>query len=227
MSALERFVVRAELRSPWLGNATTLDALLAYRIFERTGDVDAAHRDIPLACSQGLWHASSAMFEGGQPINVSLIASLRAHHDLSPGDVAVSPRTGRHPTMGLTRTREYGNVQNRIDGYASIAVWWFASGDIDACRKLLDGIGFLGKKNTAGFGEVALLEIEPAATTDGLLSPDLQPLRPIPARLYNGDAGAIQAEAAWRPPYWRIGSRERCFVPDTCVRTREQLDSLL
>ena len=61
---MENMVVRAELAAPvivqgWL----TLDALLASLIFERGADAERAHADIPLACTNGLWSASAALFE--------------------------------------------------------------------------------------------------------------------------------------------------------------------
>jgi hypothetical protein len=82
-------VVRAELAAPvivqgWL----TLDALLASQLFERTGDVVQAHANIPLTCSHGLWSGSAALFEEAKPVQVQLVAGLRAQHDIDPNLIA-------------------------------------------------------------------------------------------------------------------------------------------
>lgn len=225
--AAQRFVVRAELRSPMLGNPVTLDALLAALIFERTGSVSAAHENIPLSCHEGLWHASSAFFEDGTPLKVTFTASLRAGHDLEPSLIATSPRTGQLPRLSEKRTREFGNVQNDVRGVAATAVWWFAEGDTEAVRELLEGLRFVGKKNAHGYGEIAILQIEQQEGTDGILGPQSMPLRPVPADLFRGNGAAVQAEAAWRPPYWRVESRTRCFVPATHLLSRTQLDSII
>jgi hypothetical protein len=57
---MERLTITAQLKVPIiLGSGyLTFDALLAALIFERTGDVETAHKSVPLSCTDGLFHAS-------------------------------------------------------------------------------------------------------------------------------------------------------------------------
>lgn len=224
---MRRLVVRAGLRAPFLGNPVTLDGLLAALLFQHTGSVEQAHTTIPLRATDGLWHGSSAFFEDGQPYSVTLTAALHAYHDIDPDLVARSPRTGRLPALSEKRRREYGNVQSPRNGVAARAVWWYGEGDIRRIEELFSGVRFVGKKNTMGYGEIAELDIEPIDGVDGLLDPRRWPLRPIPAHLYVGDPQAIQAEAAWRPAYWKVEHRDRCFVPETHLLPRATLEGWL
>ena len=57
---MERFQLTAQLQTPVIigGGYLTLDALLGCILFEKLQDVDEAHKQIPLACSDGLFHGS-------------------------------------------------------------------------------------------------------------------------------------------------------------------------
>jgi hypothetical protein len=127
----------------------------------------------------------------------TLTASLHARHDLDP-DLLRRGRGGVLPRIGEKRRREYGNVQNPAEGFAATAIWWFAEGDPEAVNGLLRAIHRVGKKHTAGYGEVGQREVEPVDSVDGVLDRERYPLRPIPAEIYNGKADAVVTDAAWR-----------------------------
>jgi len=224
---VERFVARVELRTPvLLGGFLTLDALLAAVLFEQTGDIDRAHGEIPLANTGGMWHASAALLEDPVQYRATLTASLHAGHDLDP-DLLKRGRGGVLPRIGEKRRREYGNVQNPVEGVAAPALWWFGEGDPDAVEALLRGVRHVGKKHTAGYGEVSYLDLEPVEATNGVLDAEGFPLRPVPAEIYTGNPDAVVADAAWRPAYWRLENRAKCYVPERTRFTRAELEALL
>jgi hypothetical protein len=53
------------------------------------------------------------------------------------------------------------------------------------------------------------------------------PLRPIPAEIYNGKTEGVIADAAWRPAYWKLENRARCYVPERTHYSRPELEALL
>jgi tRNA A37 N6-isopentenylltransferase MiaA len=60
---MERLAITARLKVPIIlgGGYLTLDALLASLNFEQSGDIEIAHNTIPLASTDGLFHASAAL----------------------------------------------------------------------------------------------------------------------------------------------------------------------
>lgn len=89
---------------------------------------------------------------------------------------------------------------------------WHAEGDADQVLELLQDIEFIGKKRTAGFGQVRGWELM-ESDLDGITDANRQPLRPVPLTMWHGDQDAIRADAAWRPAYWMPQHRAICAVP--------------
>lgn len=89
----------------------TLDGLLAAIRFEETGAIEVAHADLPLANTDGLWHASGAIFEPMDKARVVFIAGFRPGHSIDPDlikkntFVAYRPATA-HPHEGKGRRAE-------------------------------------------------------------------------------------------------------------------------
>jgi len=210
---MERFTLKVNMVTPAIISTLTLDGLLGAILFETLQDVDKAHAAIPLRCRDGLYHASVALPVG--PIELGkhgFIAGLRATHDLDP-DLIKQGRNGQpHRHIGLTRRSDFGNVMNGYQTMVAESLQWHAEGDADQVLELLQEVEFIGKKRTAGFGQVRGWHLIPSEL-DGISDASGQPLRPVPLNLWRGDANALRADAAWRPAYWLPQHRAICAVP--------------
>ena len=207
-------MVTARLAAPivFAGGYLTLDALLAAVLFERSGDVDAAHEAVPLARSGGLFHASAAILEPWDSRPVSFVANLRADHSLDP-DLLKRERGKVHRKIGRSRRQDFGAVMNRYAAVAAPEAVWYAEGDAEAAKRLLEGVGFIGKRRASGFGEVSRWLFE-ESDSDGIAGPFGEPLRPVPEEMFSGDTSALKVEAAWRPAYWSPENRAICYAPE-------------
>ena len=210
---MEKFTIRALLVTPAIISTLTLDGLLSAILFEELQDVDKAHASIPLRCREELFHASVAQLVN--PIEAGkhgFIAGLRASHDLDLDLIKQGKDGGPHRAMGLARRSDFGNVMTGYKTITAKSIEWHAEGDPEEVLQLLKEVEFIGKKRTAGFGQVRgweLIESELDGITDGAG----QPLRPVPMTMWNGDKNAIRADAAWKPAYWVPQHRAICAVP--------------
>ena len=117
-------MVTARLAAPIVfgGGYLTLDARLAALIFERTGDVGAARGSVPLARTDGLFHASAAVCEAVETRPVSFVANLRADHALDP-DLLLKNRDGKvRRKIGRTRRQDFGAVMNACTAVCALYV---------------------------------------------------------------------------------------------------------
>ena len=127
---MECFIVRARLRTPFAltGGYLTLDSLLAARVFDMTGDLKAAHEGLPLRATNGLYHASAALAEASAPGKLSVVAGLRAAHDLT-ADMLMKNKLGKvHAQIGLKRRRQFGNVTSQFRIVPTDSVAWYGEG---------------------------------------------------------------------------------------------------
>lgn len=210
---MERFTISADLVTPAIINTLTLDGLLGAILFEDLGDVGKAHAAIPLRCRDDLFHASMAIAVGTvQTAGHTLIAGLRATHDLDLSLIRQSPSGQPHRKMGLARRSEFGNVMNSYQTVYATTICWHAEGDPDEVLALLEPVKFIGKKRTTGFGQVTRWQLA-ESSLDGVQDASGQPLRPVPLPMWQGDTNAIRADAAWRPAYWLPEHRALCAVP--------------
>jgi hypothetical protein len=168
---MERLTITAQLKVPIiLGSGyLTLDALIAALIFERTGDVEAAHKSVPLACTDGLFHASAALLEPFRSSGVAFVANLRATHALDP-DLLLKNKNGKiHKQIGLTRRRDFGAVMNNYPSFDALRSLGTPRRR-EAVERLLSGVTFIGKRRGSGFGEVSGWSVE-AGDFDGVVGP--------------------------------------------------------
>jgi hypothetical protein len=210
---MERFTITVGLVTPAIISTLTLDGLLGAILFDDLQDVAQAHAAIPLRCSSGLYHASVALAVG--PVETGkhgFIAGLRATHDLDPSLIKQGKNGQPHRHIGLTRRSDFGNVMNGYQTITALALQWHAEGDPEQVLELLQEVEFIGKKRTAGFGQVRSWQLQESAL-DGITDATGQPLRPVPLPLWHGDANALRADAAWRPAYWLPQHRAICAVP--------------
>lgn len=211
----EKLRITAELKTPIIMRGfLTFDALMGALLFEKYEDVEKAHAEIPIRCEEGLFHASAAQVGDFERGSVSFIASLRADHDINPDHLLKNRAgTGMHRRMKRTKREAYGNVKNDYRTIASQTVFWDVEGDYAKIGELLENAMFIGKKRTAGYGEIANWQFDDGLN-DGLLSSDKTPLRPIPVHLYQGDKTLPIVDAAWKPAYWNPENRAACYAPE-------------
>jgi CRISPR type IV-associated protein Csf3 len=221
---MDKLAITARLKTPLIigGGHMTFDALLAALLFERTGDVEKAHNEIPLRCTNDVWHGSAAIVEPFSSSKVSFVANLRPTHSLDPDllrQVDVKDDGGQvigkrlHRKISLTRRRDFGAVMNGYRAFDAADVTWFAEGDGEVIERLVSDVHFIGKRRGSGFGEVAGWSVA-AGDLDGVIGPFGDPLRPVPVDLFKGDQSAIKLDAAWRPAYWHPKNRAICFAPE-------------
>ena len=190
----------------------TFDSLLAAVLFDRMGDVDAAHASIPIKSTDGLFHASSMVIDPQMHGSVSIAASMRAEHDL-PADLFPTNRKGRIYTMvSSKRRRQFGNVLSTYGTVLASKVCWIVDGDREKIKPLLSDLCFIGKKRSSGFGEVCGWDVE-STDKSPLLDEDGGPRRPIPEYLFTGDETLPREELTWRPAYWNLSHRAVCYAP--------------
>ena len=158
---MKPFVLRAHLRSPIIRRGfVTLDALLM-AILSR-GDVS----DL-LRCEQDLYFASSGFaVDAVASQRASFVASMRPEHSPHWLDVLNPSTKDGDLRIGLSRQREAGNIINGYQATVARAIEWYATGHADAVLEVLQPVRFIGKKRSAGYGEVARWEVEGASWTD-------------------------------------------------------------
>lgn len=208
---MHRFTLRAYLRSPVIRQGyLTLDALLMAELGR--GDVSDLIR-----CDDGLYCASAAFMAdeiAQQP--AAFVASMRPERTPEWLDVILPNSTNAlgHKDVGIgeRRAREAGNVISTYTAKVAGAVEWYATGDKDAVLAALQGVCFIGKRRAAGYGEVVRWEADPGEL-DGLVGYLSEPLRPIPVVRWPHGGDHIAIDTAWRPAYWEIRNRAKCFAP--------------
>ena len=206
-----RLQVTAHLASPFVTSGAgfmTLDGLLAALIFDATGSIERAHSEIPIACTDGLYHASGAVYEAIETGKVCFVAQLRPAHGIDPDLILKNKHGQLHRKFDTSLT----NVMNHYPQIAAPALTWYCEGDAERIEALLRPVEFIGKRRASGYGQVACWEIEPG-DLDGITGYADEPLRPVPVDRYTGDRSAVIEDAAWRPAYWDARNRTACYVP--------------
>ncbi len=211
---MEKLKISLKLETPVITNGgyMTLDALLAALIYEKAGDLESAHSEIPLFNSDGLWYGSAAIVEKIDTGKKGFVANLQAGHDLNLDLVAKNKLGNSHRAIGLTRRRDYGAVFNSYKMFSASEITWYATGDREQIHLLLSEVEFIGKRRASGFGQVSNLKIE-ESDIDGVTGLFGEPLRPVPVEMFTGDKSAMRVDAAWRPAYWNPINRAICYVP--------------
>ena len=205
----KRIRVTATLKSPFIKvGHMTLDGILAAQLFDELGDVNKAHASVPVAQTNGLFHASAAIFEPIDKARQAFIAGLRETHSINPDHVKKNKHGQLHKKFDSSLT----NVMNSYPVYAAPEITWYAEGDAIEMERLLSPVQFIGKRRASGFGEVSAWLIEDAEL-DGLIGYAGEPLRPIPIDMFTGDKSLPIVDAAWHPAYWNVLNRAACYAP--------------
>ena len=205
----QKIKVTAQMRSPFIRvGYMTLDGLLAAIRFDQTGDIEVAHTDLPLASTDALWHASAAIFEPMDKSRAAFIAGFRPGHSIDPDLIKKNKRGELHKKFDTSLT----NVMNTYPLITAPCITWYAEGDADRIRQMLEPVHFIGKRRASGFGEVRQWVVE-ADDLDGVVGPFGEPMRPVPVDMFSGDKSGPVVDAAWRPAYWDVENRTACYAP--------------
>jgi hypothetical protein len=202
------FIIRAHLCTPVIFNGyMTLDALLMAEL--QRGDVS----DL-IKCVDDLYFASAAVLDDTSgSIKASFVASMRPQFTPEWLDVIQPNTKAGDVSIGDSRAREAGNVINAYDAKVAASVVWYATGNKDAVLEVLREVKFIGKRRASGYGEVSRWEVEDGEL-DGLVGYLSDPLRPIPADRWTEGGDQIAIDTAWKPPYWEIENRAKCYAPE-------------
>lgn len=206
----QRIKVTATMKSPFIKvGHMTLDGILAAQLFDELQDVDSAHTAVPIVQTNGLFHASAAVFEPIDRSRQAFIAGLRETHSIDPDLI----RKNRHGQLHKKFDTSLTNVMNSYPIYTASQITWYAEGDAAEVMRLLRPIQFIGKRRASGFGEVSEWQVD-EGELDGLVGYADEPLRPVPVDLFAGDKTFPIVDAAWRPAYWNVLNRAACYAPN-------------
>lgn len=213
---MKLLTITATLKTPVITlGYFTFDGILAGILFDKRDDCDvaAAHAEVPIVCTDGLFHASAARFIEASVSKASFSAGLRASHDLDP-DLILKNKDGTklHRALGLTRMRNFGMVKNDYPIITASKIEWDVEGDPKGIADALENVFWIGKRRAAGYGEIASWDMR-YGKSDGLVGTEGEVMRPIPATLFTGDLTQPLTDAAWKPAYWVPEHRAACFVP--------------
>jgi len=205
---LNSFIIQARLKTPLIRNGyMTLDALLMAEL----QCPDVSHL---IKCIDGLYFASAVVLANVTgSIKASFVASMRPDRIPEWLNVVAPNTKSGDLSIGDSRYREAGNVINAYDATVASAAVWYATGEKDAVLEVLQEVRFIGKRRAAGYGEVTGWKVE-NGDLDGLVGYLAEPLRPIPADRWMEGGDQIAIDTAWKPPYWAIENRAKCFAPE-------------
>lgn len=213
------FVLKFALKTPIaLTYLTTLDGLLSSRIFEESQDIDVAHERIPLERHGRVWAGSSMFLEAPALVAPASVGSSFRRAMMNPPPMKPGPR-GRYRAV-MVGSGPFRNRVTEITTYSTPAVYFLGQGDSLEVRRLCSGMTAMGKKRSAGFGEVdpeafSFVSAKPTRAHPALMLADGSPARPIPLDEWSGlggDPSVPIAHVRCLPPYFR-GEAIRCVVP--------------
>lgn len=166
--------------------------------------------DTGLAYTDGIVHASVSQFDTDRTVETTLYSSydeVRAH------TVEGSRPRSKIPIGGGTFKSQMIQVVYRPARRCT----FYLRGDRERIRTLLDRhLTDLGKKTSAGFGQVTDWDVRELDADYSLVHPtERVAMRPLPVdRLDNWDD---QQTLTWRTPYWYMEWAEPCAPPGVGV----------
>ncbi len=218
------FRLEVHLAAPAILNGpTTLDSLLAGALFRMDGDLEKAHREIPLANTAGVWHGSAAFTEGFFALRgVTITGGWRMHqygHDFIADGVKFG-RGGKVKKLSAG-SGPMRNVMNDYFVTGCRRLIWFGCGDPSAVMDLMGMLPGVGKRAGSGYGEIAHMSVSELPVDRSLVTVGGYPARPIPRAVWQTLAGAKPnvsfAAGRFTPPYW-TGEEVECAQPEPLER---------
>lgn len=213
---MKSFAFRMAIDTPIaLETLLHLDGLLCALTAQAGGRWD----DIPLQTTEGIWHASAALLEGGpfgpahgEIVRLKHIQTESVHKDIG---TALPQRERRIGAMSEERDRL---VPHTILGGIK-AVWFVGRGHADRVADILAATRNLGNMGRTGYGRVT--EMEEIEIFDhalsGLMHAPGFPARTMPFAVWqllgdtNRTKGIVSMQRV-RPPYWH-GPQTECISP--------------
>lgn len=214
------FRIRARMKSPILLREEwpSLDGILAAAIFSKTGSVEKAHSEIPLARTEDVWHGSTMkmIFEGRLPKTkkATIFGGLMVS-DIDPPVCTLSKGEQKKIEVGrgkyLKKSLSYSSWNPSFIEFVGV-------GDPEQTLALLSSYVFsIGSGRQRGEGSVGKWMFPEEMEDDrSMVFPSGSPARPIPVDLWktlgNVKSRARIEYASIAPPYWN-GDRVLCASP--------------
>lgn len=225
--------VVAELKSPIILNGDlTLDALLAYAVFQRTGAMGkAAHDQVPITRASlagfEIPMASGIQFDGRIRRNKTTIGRRLRRDERSMEAFAPSPtarKCGWHVIDG--DGGHYTSLFRSFRSYATEYVVWFAQGDPDWILDHMADLHTIGARRNQGFGQLGAITIEPLTSNESaspmeaiLVNPvSRRPTRTMPMDAWRALGGQESGQridrVAFEHPVWAEENLALCALAD-------------
>lgn len=209
------FRLEIQLKTPAiLHPLLTLDALLAAALYRETGDLERAHRDLPLERREGVWAASCVQLVDGMYVELPFVARM-SKADLDPSLWSDRNRAGR-ASVQVNGGTYMGKLSRHRAWIGRIA--FEATGLGQEALRLASSLAGVGAKTTQGCGQIDSIELIEGGS-GGIRTDAGKPARPVPVELWSGWfasslADLVIDEASWNPPYFTT-PKARCVLPSS------------
>ncbi len=206
----DHFLIRLALTTPViLSHQTTLDGILAGLILQETGDMNKAVSALPLAKQAGLWCGSCIFLQSPVMTN----------------EIMMAPRQKQMADGSLKP--DFRNRQTYVRAFSTPYAYFMGEGDLAEVKRLLTGMTGIGKKRSAGYGQINIsssdfIDLANPRQQGALMLSDHTPSRPIPLPVWsemNSQAPVMRAFVRYAPPY-NVTDPVECVLP-----TRQQVDA--
>jgi hypothetical protein len=217
--------------APILGKRLLGDSLIAGVLTQMCdGDWEKALAMLPIATCDGVPQMSEALL--GYPFRSAMNQTVMISSPMR--DIAHDPNISvvlnkMPPKSALTAAR--GDYKSEMNAYSWLDIdklFFLGRGDIDALRRILRQLRFVGSQRNRGHGQVDRIDIWPIESDNprfgiiGDINDRAHVLRPIPVRLRetfdpDGTIAYMLASETWHCPYLPTLSTsvvETCMVPD-------------
>lgn len=226
---LQNFISEVFLETPVIFGKNGLmgDGWLGGIGFRQHRDHERAIRDIPIKLLDGVPQMSKALCYVAttrQNDSVTIIQSIMRSidHDPEIGRMLskIPPKSMRTPSQG-----PLSNLQNTYRLHYLSSLYFMGCGEIDAVRRLMEAVSFMGSQHSKGFGQIIRVEIWPVVTDNpwhgivGARKGRNVILRPVPLRLrhlFPEQLDFVTSTETWCSPYYRGHQSavvEPCMVP--------------
>ena len=218
MVAARELVVTARLGGPVHApeGLPILDGLLAWAVATRDGlpppltAAEATRVEIPIAVEPGgRFHLCS---QGFAEVEAEELRYTNKRPPIAEYQALADPKMKR-VDIGAGANKGY-RIPRPVQYLADDLITWWAVGDADAVRPLLDVVTHIGKRRAVGWGRVVEWRVSVCDPWPGFpVLRDGQPLRPLPLDWPGLAADASSAFKTLTFPYWDHSREELVACP--------------